>query len=193
MTSAAGMKASEIKASLRRDALRRRDELEIDDRLIWDEAICERALALPELTQTTGIVSAYWPIRSEADPRPILVELAARGVETALPVIVDGRLAFRRWTPWEPVVPGGFGTLVPQADALLVTPATLIMPLSGFDRRLNRLGYGKGHYDTAIIGMGGDVMTIGIAYAAQEVAEIPTEAHDQPLRFIITERETLSR
>jgi 5-formyltetrahydrofolate cyclo-ligase len=181
------------KSALRKAALQLRDDLEIDDRLIWDEAICGRALALPALMQAQGPVAAYWPIRSEADPRPILVELAARGVGTALPVVLDGKLAFRRWTPWEPVIPGGFGTLVPQADAPLVTPTILVMPLSAFDRSLNRLGYGKGHYDTAIAGLGGEVMTIGIAYAAQETAGIPAEPHDQPLRFIVTERETLAR
>jgi 5-formyltetrahydrofolate cyclo-ligase len=33
--------------------------------------------------------------------------------------------------------------------------------------------------------------TIGVAFAAQELAVCPAEAHDAPLDWIITERETI--
>ena len=176
------------KAALRRAVLDRRDALEIDDRLEWDQAICEQALALDVWGK--GPVAAYWPIRSEADPRPILEGLAVSGLPLCLPVVADGGLAFRAWTPWEPVVPGGFGTLVPPETAPLLVPAVLVMPLAAFDRRGHRIGYGKGHYDRALALLPG-ACTIGIAYGVQEVPAVPEEPHDHCLDLIVTEREVI--
>lgn len=178
------------KAALREQVLAARDALDIDDRLLWDPEIAERVLALPVFDQGL-VVSAYWPIRSEADPRPIMEALHARGVSLCLPAIVEGRMVFRRWAPYEPIVPGGFGTLVPRPEEPEVTPDILIVPLAAFDRRLCRIGYGRGYYDRAIADLK-PAVTIGIAYAAQEVAAVPDEPHDQPLDWIVTERETLA-
>lgn len=187
------------KAALRREAGERRDGLEIDDRLEWDQAIAERAEALNLLQGIGGAVAGYWPMRSEADPRPILVGLKERGLSLALPAVVrreaahSSALEFRAWTPWEPIVPGGFGTLVPPEGAAILRPAALLVPLLAFDRRGARLGYGKGYYDRAIASLreAGALVAIGIAYAAQEVDAVPTEPHDMLLDAILTERETI--
>jgi 5-formyltetrahydrofolate cyclo-ligase len=188
MTDSVSLVPSLRKAALRAEALARRDALELDDRLLWDEAIVARVLALPVFTQ--GPVSAYWPMRSEADPRPILEALHERGLPLCLPAIVERRMQFRRWAPWEPIVPGGFGTLVPAPEQLEVRPAILIVPLAAFDRRGYRIGYGKGYYDRAITELE-PVLTVGIAYAAQEIAEVPAEAHDRRLDWVVTQGETI--
>lgn len=181
--------AAQTKQELRLQVLERRDALEIDDRLIWDEAIVERVLALP-VFDGEGPVSAYWPMRSEADPRPILEALNEKGTALCLPAIVDGAMLFRRWAPWEPIVPGGFGTLVPEPAQPVVKPAILIVPLAAFDRRGYRIGYGKGYYDRALSELGA-ATAIGIAYGAQEIAAVPDEPHDQRLDWIVTEAETI--
>ena len=173
-----------LKKSLRTEALARRDSLEIDDRLDWDKAITGHVLTI---NLFDGPVAGYWPMRSEADPRPIMEALAQAGITLALPAVVDGRLQFRAWRPYEPLVPGGFGTLVPSPDSEILTPRTLIVPLAAFDARGYRLGYGKGHYDTAIAALHG-VRTVGIAYATQQVDEVPTEDHDQRLGAIVTQQ-----
>ena len=187
------------KVAMRRAAGERRDGLEIDDRLEWDQAIAERAEALSLLQDARGVVAGYWPMRSEADPRPILVGLKERGLPLALPAVVRragaqaSELEFRAWTPWEPIGPGGFGTLVPAEGAAILRPAVLLVPLLAFDRRGARLGYGKGHYDRAIASLrkAGALVTIGIAYAAQEVEAVPTAPHDMALDAILTEVETI--
>lgn len=178
------------KTGLREAALAHRDALEIDDRLIWDEAITERALALPVFDAASGPVSAYWPMRSEADPRPILEVLHERGLKLCLPALVARRMIFRRWAPYEPIVPGGFGTLVPDPAQPEIVPSILIVPLAAFDRRGYRIGYGKGHYDAKLTELG-TVTSIGIAYAAQEIDAVPEEPHDRRLDWIVTERETI--
>lgn len=177
------------KSELRIEALARRDALEIDDRLEWDQAIVAGVLALPALAGG-GPVSAYWPMRSEADPRPVLEALHAQGIPLCLPAIVNGAMIFRSWAPWEPIVPGGFGTLVPEPQQPQVTPSILLVPLAAFDRRGYRIGYGKGYYDRALTELGA-VTAIGLAYGAQEIAAVPDEPHDRKLDWIVTERETI--
>lgn len=195
------MTALSPKAALRAGAAERRDGLEIDDRLEWDQAIAGHLLVSGLLDGVAGVVAAYWPMRSEADPRPVLVALKERAVVTALPALVpraDGHgreIQFRAWSPWQAIVPGGFGTLVPGEDAEAVQPACLIVPLLAFDAGCRRLGYGKGHYDRAIsaLKLRGPVLSIGLAYAAQEVGEVPVEPHDQLLDAIVTENGVLRR
>lgn len=187
------------KIAIRAAAAERRDALEIDDRLEWDQAIAEHLLGSGLVESVAGFVAGYWPMRSEADARPVLVALKERGIATALPAMVaraDGQgreIQFRSWSPWEPIVPGGFGTLVPSEGAAVIQPVCLLVPLLGFDASCRRIGYGKGHYDRAIAALKqrGPLVTIGIAYAAQEIAEVPTEPHDQLLDAIVTENGVL--
>ncbi|HEV7256797.1 MAG TPA: 5-formyltetrahydrofolate cyclo-ligase [Bosea sp. (in: a-proteobacteria)] len=183
--------AARRKAALREAALARRDALEIDDRLEWDPVIAGRVLALPVFGEGAGPVSAYWPMQSEADPRPILEGLHESGLSLCLPAIVAKRMLFRRWAPYEPIVPGGFGTLVPHPAEPEVVPAILLVPLAAFDRRGYRIGYGKGYYDAKLSELG-PVVSIGIAYAAQEIDAVPDEPHDRRLDWIVTERETIA-
>lgn len=186
---APGTAGPKRKAALREAALARRDALEIDDRLEWDPAIAERALALP-VWDRGGPVSAYWPMRSEADPRPILEELSRRGLLLCLPAIAGGRMIFREWAIYGPIVPGGFGTLVPPPQQRELKPRILLVPMAAFDRRGYRIGYGKGYYDRALAELG-ETVSIGIAYAAQEIEAVPDEPHDRRLDWIVTERETI--
>ncbi|KRE02676.1 hypothetical protein ASE61_15510 [Bosea sp. Root670] len=178
------------KAALRTEALARRDALDLDNRLEWDVEIAAQVLNLPVWRGSAGPVSAYWPMRSEADPRPILEALHERGLPLCLPAIVDRHMIFRRWAPYEPIVPGGFGTLVPAPDQPELKPAILLVPLAAFDRRGYRIGYGKGYYDRALSELGPTV-SIGIGYGAQEIDAVPDEPHDRRLDWIVTERETL--
>ncbi len=67
------------------------------------------------------------------------------------------------------------------------------MPLAAFDRRGNRIGYGAGYYDMTINRLRSmkPVVAVGIAYAAQEVAEVPTTPRDARLDLVLTERDVI--
>jgi 5-formyltetrahydrofolate cyclo-ligase len=140
-------------------------------------------------------VSGYWPMRSEADPRPILTALGARGHPLCLPVVVGkGQpLVFRAWRPGDALVAGGFGTLVPAPDQAPVVPRLLLVPLLAFDRRGYRLGYGGGFYDRTLAALraAGPVVAVGLALSAQEVDAVPHDATDARLDWVVTEAQTL--
>ncbi|MBZ9936713.1 5-formyltetrahydrofolate cyclo-ligase [Mesorhizobium sp. BR1-1-16] len=182
------------KSELRAVALARRDAISPEARVAHAAAAAERAK--PVLVELRGrILSAYFPIRSEADPGPLMTVAAARGAELALPITTPSGLVFRRWHHGEPLVPAGFGTSGPSPAAPAVVPDILVVPLAAFDRRLHRIGYGKGHYDRAIDGLralGHRPLLIGLAFAVQEVEKVPFEPHDIPLDFIVTEEELIA-
>lgn len=177
-----------LKARLRAEAFARRDALAQEVREEASRRIAAHALSLPEL-ETASPVGSYWPIRSEVDPRPLMDALHARGQALALSQILHPHLQFRLWSPDEPLLKGSFGVMQPGPEAAPCVPQALLMPLAAFDRRGGRLGYGKGHFDRAIAAIETvhPVLTIGLAFAAQEIGEVPQEDHDRPLDVVVTE------
>jgi len=141
------------------------------------------------------VVGGYLPIGDEIDPRPLLRQLRADGQEIALPKVVRSQapLVFALWREVDRLDRGPFGTEQPPDDAETVVPETLILPLLAFDRRGFRLGYGGGYYDRTLTVLRArrSVTAIGIAYAVQEVSAVPHDRHDQPLDWIVTDREAI--
>jgi 5-formyltetrahydrofolate cyclo-ligase len=183
---------AETKDALRREAFARRDALPTRWRRAASRAIAERALALPELRDANP-VGAYWPIRTEVDPRLLMEALVARDREIALSQVRHPELSWRLWRPGDVLVRGGFGVREPGPDAPECFPNALLVPLAAFDRSGTRLGYGKGHFDRAIAALSArrPLVTIGLAFSAQERDRLPAEGHDRALDVIVTEIETI--
>ena len=132
-------------------------------------------------------LSGYMPMRTEIDPLPAM---AAHQGPVCVPVIMGkGQpLRFREWSPGCAMVPGEFGAFIP-ADGAWIEPDVLIVPLLAFDARGYRLGYGGGFYDRTLQGLRSrrPTIAIGLAFAAQQVGEVPIDAFDQRLDAVITE------
>ncbi|MDJ0942505.1 MAG: 5-formyltetrahydrofolate cyclo-ligase [Kiloniellales bacterium] len=187
-------KTLEAKAALRRSSRQIR-RAAAEERESAAAEVCRRlldALVIPAEARVSG----YWPLRDELDPRPVLEALAARGRRLCLPVVVESgaALVFRSWRPDAALEPAVFGTRVPGPDCPSVEPDILLVPLLAFDRRGRRLGYGGGFYDRTLAALRGrrPVLAIGLAFAAQEVEEVPVEAGDEALDRIVTEREVIA-
>lgn len=142
-----------------------------------------------------GILAGYWPFGSEMDVRPALVALDRTGVLLTLPEVVakERPLRFRAWRPDEALVEGDHGTFHPLTTAPLMRPDVLLVPLLAFDRQGYRLGWGGGYYDRTLelLRKTGECVAIGVAYSAQEVDEVPRDAYDQPLDWVITEQQAI--
>ncbi len=182
-----GISLVEAKSAVRQAALERRAALDPVQRVEGSLAIAEFVddLKLP----AGAVVAGFLPIREEIDPRPLLDVLRARGHQLCLPIVAKPHLIFRSFDRDTVFVPAGFGTVAPGPDAPEVQPDVLLMPLAAFDKSGNRAGYGKGHYDTAILALQkqGPLTCIGLAFEAQQAVHVPTEPHDQRLDGILTE------
>ena len=134
-------------------------------------------------------------MRSEINPVPLMRKLADAGATLALPAIA-GRgkpLIMRAWTFGEPLASGQWGIREPMPEAPEVAPDVLIVPLAAFDRDGHRIGYGAGYYDMTINALRAKkkVTAIGIAFAAQEIPQVPATQRDARLDLVLTERETI--
>jgi len=99
----------------------------------------------------------------------------------------------RAWTFGEPLASGQWGIREPVPEAPEVAPDVLIVPLAAFDRGGHRIGYGAGYYDMTINALRAKkkVTAIGIAFAAQEIPQVPATQRDARLDLVLTERETI--
>jgi 5-formyltetrahydrofolate cyclo-ligase len=179
----------ETKQNLREKSLARRDALPMEVRI--DRAWLMAGYAGDIMFDPGTIISGFLPIRSEIDARPIMAELRKRGAQLCLPAVISKtEIIFRAFNRQSELVPAGFGTLAPPKDAAILDPQILLVPLSAFDARGHRIGYGAGHYDRAIarlIEKGLSPRLIGLGFECQLVGHVPDEAHDVPLEAIITE------
>lgn len=178
------------KARLRGERLVARDALTLAERQEKSRAITANgASAIP--FAPGAIISGFMPIRSEADIRPLMEALRTSGGRLVLPVVLDREtIVFRAFEADTTLVKTGFGTTGPGADADVLDPDILLVPLSVFDGQGQRIGYGAGHYDRAIArlhGKGRSPVLIGVAFDCQEVLSVPAEPHDVPLDAILTE------
>lgn len=181
------------KAELRGQALTKRDALSPEDRAAAAEAIAQRAFPVPFKPGT--IVSGFMPLKSELNPIPLLRKLAEAGAKLALPAIA-GRgkpLIMRAYAFGDELARGQWGIREPKPEAAEVAPDILLVPLAVFDRAGQRIGYGAGYYDMTIAALRAKkkVTAVGLAFAAQEIREVPATPRDEALDLVLTEREVI--
>lgn len=180
----------EAKRIMRREAMARRGEVAVPEDAAGQ--LIDNLLASGAVPEGAA-VSGFWPIGSEIDLRPLLMALAGHGHAVALPVVVgrERPLVFRAWREGDAVAERQWGIREPLESAPEITPDALLVPLLAFDRAGYRLGYGGGFYDRTLekLRARGGAIAIGAAWAAQEVPAVPHGAYDQPLDWMLTERE----
>jgi 5-formyltetrahydrofolate cyclo-ligase len=183
----------DLKATLRREALARRDALSADDRAAAAQVISARPF--PVAVPPGAIVSGFMPMKSEINPLPLMRTLADAGAAFALPAVAGkGKpLIMRAYAFGEPLASGVWGIREPAHDARQVDPDILLVPLLAFDRRGHRIGYGAGYYDMTIAALRArkPVVAVGIAFAAQEITQVPTTPRDARLDLVLTEDEVI--
>ncbi|MEK7563795.1 MAG: 5-formyltetrahydrofolate cyclo-ligase [Patescibacteria group bacterium] len=143
-------------------------------------------------------ICAFYPMRSEPDITPFLVEVLRRSDPLFLPCF-EGTLIFRQATDLTKLVRGKLGTLEPPVTATpmanrkwqIANRLTILIPGRAFDAKGNRLGRGNGGYDKWIAEQrekGVSMQLIGIALECQIVDSVPVESHDVKMDAIATAR-----
>ncbi len=198
---AAASDLRQVKKDLRKASLARRNALPAEMRIEAALGVAEHGASLQLIEQAKNneatIIGGYHPIRSELDPRPLMAQLAMQGWRLSLPVVTDDTtIVFRELLRDGELVESGFGTVGPPPEVTEVAPDVLLMPLSVFDERCGRMGYGAGFYDRYIdkAAHGGrKPLLIGLAFETQRVDDVPMEPHDQYLDAIVTENRIIER
>ncbi|HSW39878.1 MAG TPA: 5-formyltetrahydrofolate cyclo-ligase [Acidobacteriota bacterium] len=173
------------------DAVREKSSL-ITGRLFatswWNEADTVLAFcSMPREVDTGALLAgAMEQLKTTAIPRihgEDLIFHLLRRLDADLAV---GPLHLREPRPDWPVLDIG----EPRNGSILIVTPGLV-----FDRRLNRLGRGKGFYDrflkNARMRAAGALHAVGVCFSEQLIDTVPAGDHDLPVDGIITENETL--
>lgn len=202
------------KEIIRRAALAARGAIPEGERDERSAAACEKLLALSEAELGEGArVAAYSALGSEVDVSAFVCAARERGWRVCYPAMMkeeaesDGDAAAANAGAkahmefWEvpAAAEAGLAFLEHPArpisgnDAALalcrpVAPAELdavVVPLVAFDAQGGRLGYGGGNYDRLLCALRPDTFVCGIAFAEQQVSELPLETHDEKLPRLV--------
>ncbi len=147
--------------------------------------------ALPGVSPGT-VIGAYYPMGSEIDSLRLLATLQINGMHLALPVVwKEGEaMEFRVYKMGDTLEDGAHKTLQPKADAPVISPDIIIVPLVAFDEKGYRLGRGGGYYDRTLseFRKNKKILAIGLAFEDQKTKSLPTEKFDEPLDGVLTEK-----
>ena len=142
------------------------------------------------------IIAGYYPSNYEVDILNFLKKASKKKFKIVLPVIKSSnKMSFKSWIFKEPLYVSKFGILEPNNLGKEIIPDLIMVPLVAFDRKLNRIGYGKGYYDRSlqkISKIKKKTITLGIAYSFQKCATIPTNKYDFKLNYVFTEQGIIS-
>ena len=131
------------------------------------------------------VIGCYVSIKDELNTSEILKYCFANNITVCVPKVVGKTLQFYRIDSYHDLMPVHFGLLEPKSMAMIPVQEINIMvvPLSSFDSKNHRTGYGKGYYDSVLMNCRN---RIGVAFQEQEVDRIDVELHDITLDEIIS-------
>lgn len=92
------------------------------------------------------------------------------------------------------LVPGGFMQMLEPPETTLINKEdieVMIVPMVGYDKRCNRIGFGRGYYDKYLEDFKG--LKIGVAFSEQEYPHLPTNDLDVKMDYVVTDRGVIKR
>lgn len=180
------------KAALRARLKADRDALSEADRQRFSAAICQRLMALQAM-RSAARVFVFISSGSEVHTHGLVRQLLAEGREVAVPKIL-GRteMIACRLRQWEGLRPAQLGILSPVAvEAVNGEFDVVVTPGLGFTEAGHRIGFGAGYYDRWFAAHRSQVK-IALAFEAQVVPSVPTDANDIPVDAIVTEQRMIA-
>ncbi|MFH0971368.1 MAG: 5-formyltetrahydrofolate cyclo-ligase [Candidatus Micrarchaeota archaeon] len=176
-----------MKHKIREEKKALREILPKKDALMKSGIICERLIALPEFKSAKTILF-YIPIKNEAGTMPAILAAKKQNKVVGAPRIENGRILPKK-LDLKKLKIGLFGVPEPYAAANIPMASIdlVVVPGVAFDLQGNRMGYGKGYYDSFLQKLP-HAKKIALAYELQIVAHFEKEPHDIAVGKIITEK-----
>jgi 5-formyltetrahydrofolate cyclo-ligase len=184
------------KKTLRKQARSARAALSPDYRRLAERQALRRALRAGLFLKGRRW-AFYLPMGEEFDALPLLNQALHMGKDCYLPITaqrIAQPLRFARLDGRHGLTHNRYGIIEPHSRNLMNARRldVMIMPLVGFDRQGRRLGMGGGYYDATLAYLRSRrrwrrPLLVGVAYACQELKEVPAEPWDVRLDMILTE------
>jgi len=136
--------------------------------------------------QKDARIGVYLARPFEISLDPLISALLETGVEVSAPRLdlAAQEMAFWHLPSLEEVRRGPWSVREPTSGELC-KPTIVLAPVLALDAQGHRLGTGGGWYDRVL---SSEVLSIGIAFDFQILKEVPTEAHDQNMHFVWSDK-----
>ena len=174
------------KKVLRKQLIQARLDLDSETYASKSNFIVSKLKQQPEFIEARAI-GIYVSFRHEVETISLIKEIINNKI-VCVPKISGKQMDFYQINSINELKTSNFGILEPN-NSHPVTKDNLdllIVPMVGYDQSGNRLGYGRGYYDRYLSDYCGNV--IGLAFSFQEVANLPVEPFDLPIKKIINEK-----
>jgi len=131
-------------------------------------------------------VGVYLARPFEISLDPLIRALLESGVEVCAPRLdlAAQEMAFFRLPSLEDVRRGPWSVREPTSDETC-EPTVILVPALALDAQGHRLGTGGGWYDRVL---SSEILSVGVAFDVQILKEVPTEAHDQNMHFVWSDK-----
>lgn len=174
------------KQQLRREIRTRLKSMTVADKKLASERVASNLLALGLEAKSVCIYNA---LDSEV-ATDVLIEYYMRNAKVYLPVVRGEEMLLVQVDENTEYEIGDYGISEPcgvELSARQVEIDLCITPMLAGDRKLNRLGKGKGYYDRFFDKC--DCVKVGLCFDCQMVEEIETEPWDKKMHYIVTDKE----
>jgi len=184
---------AENKDFLRELIKKKRRELPDSEIKKKSQKISENLFSIEELNQAQNI-ALYISFNNEVETKPIIEKLWKLGKNVFVPVMKEEKeehLYFSKINSFENLVETERGIFEPKEE-LFISPNKIelfIVPGLAFDKKGNRVGWGKGFYDRFFNFNKISAKKIGLAFEFQIVEKISHKSHDVRMGLIVTENE----
>ena len=184
------------KKQMREAILAVRDAMPPAARRAASRVIIEKVCALPAY-QVARTVLAYIGFGSEIDTQALIERIIADAKIAVVPRVdrATQALILHSVKSLSELVTSKWGIREPPAEAPVISASGIefiLMPGVAFDRSGNRLGYGRGYYDTWLLSVDPALARVAGAFSCQIVVKVPVAPHDQKIDTIITENEIIN-
>lgn len=179
------------KSEVRKEVLKLRRQLSLDEVQALSASITDNILHLPEY-KASRVIACYVAKKDEVQTAEIL-RLALQSGKRAVVPRSDPTLhtlTFHEIHGLDELRPGSFGVLEPAADSTsipLTATDLVLVPVVAWDSRGNRMGYGMGYFDRVLRNRG-TATSAGLAFEVQMHDPLPASPTDIPLDMIVTEK-----
>ena len=179
-----------MKDKIRNEILEIRKKMSLTDVEKLSNEITEKFMS--EFS-TFGTYLLYYSFDNEVKTDKLISLLQKKGKSVYLPVLNgNDRLGVGEFFSKDNLIRNRFGIFEPSKPVDKDTFDIAVIPGVAFDKKCNRLGFGKGYYDRFLKNIE-TKLNIGLSYDLQIVDELPSEAHDEPMDIVLTETKIYRR
>lgn len=185
-----------MKDTVRKQILETRNKLSDDEVYRFSEKIFYN-LKENSFFNNSAHMMVYLDFKHEVKTDFIINYCLDHGKKVHIPICIPEthELCISRITSLTELQPGHFGIREPMAEYLRLSDSSLVdlvlVPGVAFDSAGNRIGFGAGYYDRFMKRLRSDAVKAALAYSFQVADLIPSDKHDIPVDYIVTEKGTV--